>query len=279
MNKKTFCLILFVGGFMQAQESDSLPPPKPPFVHNAPATAAWTVTYKPKKPKPAPTPAKGDGPAAAAQKAPRVLKAVQFFKAGNKRRVIYYWSDGTKNEKWLVNGAIFIEVQGDPDVREISGAMLPVMTPDLETYSDTDFPEFRWIQAGMFVPESAAREPSGQNRPHYLFRSIPQPAPAEPDKPAKPAKPSRNAVDQMMLVETYKSFRGKRKKNTNSGSCAWIDAASQLPIAFDDGVNMQFYSFDPNPPASLEMPARFADAMTRKKKIAEELARDKMQAN
>ena len=83
----------------------------------------------------------------------------------------------------------------------------------------------------------------------------------------------------MMLVETYKSFRGKRKKNTNSGSCAWIDAASQLPIAFDDGVNMQFYSFDPNPPASLEMPARFADAMTRKKKIAEELARDKMQAN
>jgi hypothetical protein len=277
MNKKILCLFFFAGCFMQAQESDSLPPPKPPFVHNAPATAAWTVTYKPKKAKPAPTPAKGGGPVAAAQNVPRELKAVQFFKAGNKRRVVYYWSDGTKNEKWLVNGAIYVEQPGDPDVREISGAMLPVMTPDLETYSDTDFPEFRWIQAAMYVPESAARDPSGQNRPHYLFRSIPQPVPAEPNKPAKPSKPSKNDAEQAMR-ETYKFFRGKRKKN-NSGSFAWIDAATQLPIAFDDGVNMQFYSFDPNPPASLEMPERFAEAMTRKKKITEELARDKMQAN
>ena len=274
MNKKIVFLLFFVTGLAQAQDQAPLPPPKAPFVAIAKAPAAWTVTYKPKK-KAAPTQAtKANGPGglAVASEGPRMLKAVQVFKAGKTRRMVYYWDNATKNEKWWIDGVILSEDPGNPEVYLTPPVGLPWMPP-VETYTDTDFPEFRWIQAGMYVPDAPERDPSGMHRPHYLFQSVPLPPPG-PDAQSAAQSSKKHITAAEMAMLGNRRFMGKSKITpTNLGMRAWIDAQPKLPIAFDDGLNVQFYTFDPNPPTSLELPPKFAEKMAKKKKFSEELAR------
>jgi hypothetical protein len=258
MNKKVLSLLLSAAGLVYAQDPDSLPPPKPPFVRNAPAPSAWTITFKPKVTAKA-APAPGNGPSQEAQGAQLTLRAVQVFKAGDTRRMIFTWSNGTKTEKWWLKGLNLVEQPGNTGVLIINlGAV--AWLPGNETYSDTDFPEFRWIQASMYAPESADRDPSGMKRPHYLFR-----APREATDPAATAS-SKPLTSAEQALRGNRMYLGKRKgRNSRYGMRAWIDASTKLPIALDDTVNIETFSFDPNPPTSLELPSRFSDQLKKYK--------------
>ncbi len=266
------CLVLIVGGLLQAEEAPVLLPPKPPFLNNIiKPPAAWTIVYKAKNAHASSKIGDGAGGIVPDPGGPRVLKSIHFYKFDNKRIIISHWSDGTKSERWMFDGVSLSTYPGNPEGYMDNLVALPGSTP-VETYSDTDFPEFRWLQASLFQPEPSSKDPSGQQRPHYFFRSVP------PEIPTLPAKrPEHLPVFKREDGEVIESVlpQAARKFDIYIQQ-AWIDALTKLPIAYDDGEYLQIYSFDPNPPTSLEMPPQFSEIMAKRKASAEQMAKHMM---
>ena len=274
VNSAICCLALILGGILHAEET-TIPRPKAPFlVHMIKPPAAWTVVYKAKNSRKSSKVDDGAGEILPDTSGPRVLKSVHFYKFDNKRVIISHWRDGTKSERWLFDGISLSTDPGNPEGYMDNLVALPG-SPPVETYSDTDFPEFRWIQANMYQPEPEEKDPSGQQRPHYFFRYVP------PEIPALPAKrPEHSPVVEREDGDFIENVIPQAAHNLVTGiQQAWIDAQTKLPIAYDDGEYLQIYSFDPNPPRSLKMPPQFSEILAKKKANAQQMSKHLIREN
>jgi len=271
VNSAFCCLALILGGILHAEET-TIPRPKAPFLrHIIKPPAAWTIVYKAKNPRASSKFPDGAGGIPPDLSGPRVLKSINVYKFDNKRIIISHWSDGTKSERWLFDGISLSTDPGNPEGYMDSLVAMPG-DPPVETYSDTDFPEFRWIQANMYQPEPEEKDPSGQQRPHYFFRYVPPeistlPAKRREDLPV--VKPEDGEIIESLVPQAGHTL-------VTGIQQAWIDAQTKLPIAYDDGEYLQIYSFDPTPPTSLKMPTQFSDIIAKRNANAKQMSRHKM---
>ena len=278
MNVAICCLALIAGNFLHAQDTSVLPPPQAPFLMKfIKPPAAWTIIYKAKK---VPSSKQPDGSSAVVpeRNGLRVITSVQVVKMADKRVVISNWSDGTKSERWLFDGLTLTTFPGSSD-GFVEPPTQPPGMPPLETYTDTDFPEFGWIQANMYQPEPQEKDPSGQKQPHYFFRMVPPEISATRSKHPEKIFDSGNYTQQELLELTLRQANASDPQPMRSTLQGWIDASTKLPIALDDGEYLKFYSFDPHPPTSLEIPAQIAKILAERKAFSDQSSKHLIHEN
>jgi hypothetical protein len=217
---------------LHAQDGQvQVPPPSPPFLNRLPDHAAWRVTYTSHQ-APAPPAGAAKGPL------PRVLQEVDGTKMDQNRREIYVWSDKTTTAHWIYKGIYLFNQPTTPDIYILNIAtykgspMAPSLVPD---YATTDFPEFSWVSLRNYQGVAIY-----QQHQCYLFQA----------QKKSEASPSQTTPPVM------------------SGTQAWIDVKTKLPVALDDGTTLKIYAVSEVPPRDLELPDKFASALADWQQVA-----------
>jgi hypothetical protein len=250
MNKLGILILILLPIAALAQEDVPLLP-SAPFVVNAPAYACWSVAYKSKPTRTLP-PKPSDGAAtmavesqAKAQTALHELNMVTVTKAGTTRRMVSTWSDGTTSEQWIIPGFQLWEQPGQEGIHIFTTSALSHSGVHREDYSKSDFPEFDWLSASNY-----ARVESYNKIKCWCFQ----------DKLTLGVSP--NSLPMSQILEENAASSGAKKHETMPTSTifkrAWIDTETKLPVALDDGMKIQVFTFLPAPNEPPVMPARFS---------------------
>jgi hypothetical protein len=242
--------------------------PLPPYVVNAPASSSWTVTFKPKVASTPAQPPATNG-TAVDQATVRTETKIQTTKHNQVRRMIITWSDGAVTEKWWIEDCYLYEVPGSPGVRMLlTKGVDPIIFALMEDYSQTDFPEFSWISVDNFLKTL----PYGGKACHS-FRIAPDPVSTPSESPKAPGSTTSKQDGVYIQAPQVKS-----RKSTGIMQ-AWIDSTTHLPVALDNGISLQTYSFDSSSPQELQLPARFAEVLKAYKDATEPPAKYQMKVN
>jgi hypothetical protein len=130
--------LLYAATWAQGQEPalapiEKVPPPAPPYLQAAPATAAWVITY--------PTDTTSTGSKA------KLIKEVDVAKAGDVQRITIGLNDGTtQNDTWFCKGIRLYKQPGASDA--IGSTPFGTLKP---TPGQMDFVDVAWIGPAHFV--------------------------------------------------------------------------------------------------------------------------------
>lgn len=222
MNKTYLYLtaIWLAGSFVPcgAQTDDDQTPPSPPYLATVTAPGSWTIQAKLDQSSSPAAPA--SGVPATAPVVPKYVKEIQVTKTEDKKRVVFILSDTTEIEIWHVNSYVLCR---QPNFAADEVAIIPEgagFAPDLKP---DDFPTLSWIDIKTYK-----RRESHNGSSCFYFES--SPAGNMPGLPAGAGK-SRIPIQK-----------------------AWIDVKTKLPVAFDDGVTIQEYTFSAGGPKALTLP-------------------------
>lgn len=225
-----------------------VPPPKEPILPRAPELSSWTISFRPDREKvweETFEPKKQQGEKVAPKWA-RVLQPIEVTvtKDGTTYREVITWSNGTKSEKWIVDGL---------QLREIpqTGAIMRVDTasygPEVSDYSTSDFEPVQWIGKDNYKGVKFAG-----GRPTYEF--------VVEDASRRLTRREvvhRGYTDTGDPVEPGKSVKATGFQSDKNVQVAYLDARTQLPIYVDDGAMARTYRFEV-PAGPLVVPERFA---------------------
>lgn len=211
-------------------------PPSAPFVRNAPATAAWTIEHRKSEEL-----SKDKAADAAPKSSKVVLRKTEVTKFGPNRREIEEWSDGSKVEKWFYKGYHIFKQRGVEDVYVVDSSRDGFQRLTFPDYSKDDFPELAWLSAKTYV-----KNDSFQNQTAFLFE---QPA----DIVAGPVLAQVKAATGEDLAQKPKAPQKMLR--------VWIDPASRLPIAIDNGFRTKTYSFRQSSDSAAQPPEAFLKAL------------------
>jgi hypothetical protein len=271
MNKNPVILTCFTfllghfGGIAAPLSETSAP--LPPYIVNAPASSSWTITLKPKAAStPAPPATNGT---IVDQASTRTEAKIQTTKQNQVRRMLITRSDGAITEKWWIEDCYLYEVPGSPGVRMLltKGGDTDILAT-MDDYSQTDFPEFSWINAGSFLKTL----PYGGKTCHS-FRTTPDPIPTPSETPKVPGSTASKPGGIYIQAPQAKS------RKSSGLMQAWVDSTTHLPVALDNGVSLQTYTFDSSSSQPLQLPARFAEVFKAYKDATEPPAKYQMKVN
>lgn len=238
MNKSPAILlaVVFLGigrTILLAQQA----PPTAPFLRNAPSTASWTIEHRKSD--------EGAQEKVAADSAPKstkvVLRKTEVTKFGPNRREIEEWSDGSKVEKWFYQGYHIFEQRGVKDVYVVDSSKDGFQRLTFPDYAKDDFPDLAWLSAKTYVKNDGF-----QNRPGLLFEQA-------ADTVAGPVIAQVKAATGEDLAQKPKAPQKMVR--------VWIDPASRLPIAIDNGFRTKVYTFRTSTDATPQLPEKFLHAL------------------
>jgi hypothetical protein len=194
-------------------------PPSPPYLATVAAPGSWTVQVKLDQSPSAAAPNSG-APAAGAV-APLYTKEIQVTKTEDKKRMVLTSSDSTVSEVWYANNYVLYR-QPNFAADEVA---IAEQVPGLSSLLGVgDFPTLSWIDIKTYK-----RRESHDGSSCFYFESSP--------------------VGNMSGLPA-----GAGKSRTVPIRKAWIDVKTKLPVAFDDGVTIQEYTFSPGGPKTLTLP-------------------------
>jgi hypothetical protein len=182
---------------------------------------------------------------------------IRIEKGPRSRRMIREWSDGSKTEYWMVDGTVFEEEPGTPNVSFTTSASRASAVVDLgPDYTKSDFPELDWISLKNYV---GAKTLNG--RPCYVFEA---PAGGQSSDRQEALKNQMAAVMKADAVKKHKIVPADAPPQPTPPSLvktAWIDGVTRLPAAFNDGVQLKTYSFTALATTEPQPPDRFQAAI------------------
>jgi hypothetical protein len=215
------------GGLAGAQDQPAAetPLPKEPLVPRAPLRCDWTVRITEDFDSDWQD---SDSWEKQADIAPvnRTIKSLEFSKDADLQtfRVRTAWSDGEKLEEWIVMGNHVAERAGNLGLYIVGAEGL--LARDLRT---SDFPELGWIDMSNYKGVKVFK-----GRLAFLFQ-------ADFDKRRLGSEQQRLlafAQQKNPKLTPSELFKPKVKE-----VIAYLDAATQLPILFNDGTTIRRYTF------------------------------------
>lgn len=225
-----------------APASPGQPVPRLPLVPRTPARSEWTVRIShdfdqswlsaPETPE-----------ASAAVAGMRKVRSIRFSKDAQTQtyRLLTRWTDGTSEEEWIVAGLHVAERAGGRGLYVVGSEV--ATTRQLQV---TDFPELAWLDMNYYRGVETFR-----GKPVFTF-SV--------KFDAKPLAADEARFMEMARRRDPSATPTKVFKPKVSEVTVHLDAATQLPLLYNDGTTLRRYSFQ-QPPGSapLRPPARIAD--------------------
>lgn len=230
-------ILVFGLGLSLAQE-EKIPPPKEPVLARAPSRAEWTIRFSFDLGKAKAAALGGTSPQ---KKEPDSSKftgfpvEIQISKDGTTYREIAYWPDGSKIEKWIVDG---FQLQESRDGKNL--IRLPAMSfsPDVSDYSRSDFENVEWVGLDNYTGPEVAKSPIA-----YEFSVT--------------AAKKRLTSREEALIEA-RGGGSEASRNPDQRYTAYLDIKTQLPLYADNGTTACIYKFAPAPSTPLTVPSKFA---------------------
>ena len=219
------------------------PEPRMPLVAAAPARAEWTVRMtsdlSDTETPPAVSP---PGAPAAAVSQQRTVRSIQFSKdaALKTYRLYTRWSDGQTDEEWIVAGSHVAERPGQRGFY--------IVGSESSTAADlgqSDFQELAWVDMSLYRGFKTHK-----GKPAFVF--------------SVPFDKKRLSRDQARVMAFHQlsdkdSTPSKVFKPKSSEVIVYLDAATQLPIEYDDGLIRRRYQFTEPTEARLQPPTKIVD--------------------
>jgi len=239
--------LLLAAGPAIAQESPAAakpgqPVPRMPLVAAAPARAEWTVhmtaDFSDNETKSNPRPP--GAPAAAAQQ--RTVSSIQYAKdAASKSYFLHTrWSNGDTDEEWIVMGSHVAERAGHRGFYIVGNE-----SSTAADLSQSDFPELAWVDMSLYRGMKTFK-----GKPAFVF-SVPF------DKKRLSSDQARVMAFYLQSDKTATPSRIFKPKA--SEVIVYLDAATQLPIEYNDGLVIRRYSFTQPTEDRLQPPAKIVE--------------------
>ena len=188
------------------------------------------------------------------------IRSLEVTKFHGTYRELHRYSNGDKREKWIKGTLQFAE---QADGRTLMMASVNLLDPEFSDYSQEDFEELGWLRKEHFRGVAMHG-----NKRCLLF---------EVDSASKPQ--TRRDLARRAAMEELKRFEGNAPETETAGQVGQLrlrvllDAATRLPVLFDDGVTIRTYHFDAPPTAQPEMPAKFKREFEAWQKVLNEARR------
>jgi len=219
------------------------PVPRMPLVAAAPARAEWTVRMtsdlSDTETPPAVSP---PGAPAAAVSQQRTVRSIQFSKdaATKTYRLYTRWSDGQADEEWIVAGSHVAERPGQRGFYIVGSE-----SSTAADLSEADFPELAWVDMSLYRGFKTHK-----GKPAFVF--------------SVPFDKKRLSRDQARVMAFHQlsdknSTPSKVFKPKSSEVIVYLDAATQLPIEYDDGLIRRRYQFTEPTEARLQPPTKIVE--------------------
>lgn len=233
MNCKTLLLTLAL--LPQLGMSEPPPQPKEPVLSHTPERAEWSVQFSPAgDDSPGKSKVPGDLASVVPEGKPREVKSIDFSKDSRMRtyRLRTRWSDGGSDVSWVIAG---VSIAGRTNQKGFY--IVPVGASASADLASSDFPELEWLNLSYF------RETKSINGRNVFVFTIPF------DK--KPL--SRDEARRMELAKQ----ENPRFKPSDvfqpkvSEVVVHLDAVTQLPVLYNDGLTIRKYVYSPTPDTPL----------------------------
>ena len=246
MNRTNLILCLLIGcpqGLLfaasaggAAADQEPPPPPTPPYVQKMPDWCSWTVTYKSKHA----VAATGKTPAGTDDRLDPI-KQIDVTKAGDVRRDLELDETNTTLDRWTVKGVEMYLYPGSATSIVVVNA---ATDGNALNFHNADFGGMPDLSLQNYVD---AVKFGGTECYHFFL------------------KHTRPEGDTMTINAAERAETHNRE--------IWIDVKTKLPVAFDDGESIRLYTFSPQRPAPLTLPANFAAELQHYQEVAKEPSR------
>jgi hypothetical protein len=239
-------LLLLAAASAGARESSAKPgqpAPREPLVAPAPARSEWTVrmtTDFSDSEKMADERAPAGAVAAISQQ--RTVSSIQFSKdaAAKAYRLRTRYNDGDSEDEWIVMGSHVAERAGHRGLYIVGSE-----SSTARELSRVDFPELAWVEMSCYRGIKTHK-----GKPAFVF--------------SVPFDQKRMTGDQAQIMAFVKRSDAKATpskvfKPKVSEVILYLDAATQLPLEYNDGMILRRYNFNPPSEARLLPPAKILD--------------------
>jgi hypothetical protein len=236
-------LSLWPASSAEAQAPSATKPqlvPRQPPVSPAPARSEWTVRMSTDI---LASEAEEERPGAAeAASQQRTVRAIQFSKdtASKAYRLRTRFSDGGTEDEWIVSGSHVAERAGKRGYYIVGNE-----TSIARDLSRADFPELAWVQMSHYRGVKAHR-----GKPAFHF-TIPF--------DEKTLTGDQAQIMDFMRRSDPKATPSKVFKPKLAEVSLYVDAVTQLPMTFNDGLNVRRYTFQQPAEERLQPPAEIVD--------------------
>ena len=238
---------LAIAGGLRAQENRPAPSPHEPLLVRAPEMAAWTITYQYPDEKEAAD--KKHRTKKAAKNPGEQIVSVQFEKTGDIYHKITRLGNGKEIEAWSVQGREVIK-------GEANSQYVPTSAngPAADDFTNSDFEDLEWLAMKFYV----APKKSGEN---FTFHAKHKNRPLTRHEKLVLATlgQSRTTTNKENLQTQVDSLADSEAADQSIPSpeaeeTVVLDAATQLPIEYDQGAVKWRYEFGQAPGSMLEPP-------------------------
>lgn len=223
---------LFIRNALGQTEATQARPPKNPLLPRAPEFSSWTIVESLGKQK---TPPESTASGGAAGKDIRCT----ITKTGTTYREIFTEAGLGEVTKWVVDALQIKQVVDDGRLIRIPRSRY---SPDFSDYLRSDFENFEWI-----TRETYKGVRNYEDKPCYVFE-------VEASKrrltPRERSEKIRRTQEDDENPETTPVTSEPSHTLT-----AYLDVATQLPVALREGERLTTYTFNPPPTAPLSPPA------------------------
>jgi hypothetical protein len=206
-----------------------------PAVRMPRGNASWVVDIKPlveaDTEKEDPTDADSMIPPESTDAGLAVLKSIRVTQAGDLRRDELRWSDGRSTDLWFMGGKWVAELRtGDIAALEIFGEFRPFR----------DWEIFSAAQLEGFTRGAAVSEAKFKGKPAILYAT----------------KLKRQPIPAGMMD-------GDEPPPEEYAARLWVDPATRLPLAIDNGELLYRFRFSNPPPEAIRPPDKFIAELKR----------------
>ncbi|MCX6875603.1 MAG: hypothetical protein NTW21_17615 [Verrucomicrobia bacterium] len=212
--------------------------PRTPLIPRAPSRAEWTVRFTTDF-SAAEDATAGREPAAAAIGQLRTARSIQFSKDSEAQayRLRTQWSDGDSEDEWIVMGSHVAERAGHRGLYIVGSE-----SATAQELGRSDFPELAWVELSHFRGLK-----SYKGKPAFMF--------------SVPFDQKRLSGDQAQIMAFVRRSDAsatptKVFKPKVQEVVLYLDAVTQLPLEYNDGMTLRRYTFRQPSESRLQPPAQ-----------------------
>ena len=241
-------------------------PPEEPFLNPVSENAHWVVQVQglPDQPKnqasqnTPDTPSAPETPATAMHvQGGRYLRQIDVTRSNSLLRKINTWADGTQTVKWWQGSYLMLKEPEYETVFVVPWESLILNEDTHEQFSNTSFPELRWVTASTFLEWATI----GDRRVAVYGQKQ-----TDLDKLRLGVESGLfKVIAERMGIESgsTRSVTPNPTSRVGFARLAWIDGQTKRPIAMESARSRWTYTFSDDQIAPIELPPGFRNAIGR----------------
>lgn len=223
--------------------------PKVPLLARAPVRADWTIRLTTDEAAAGNDPRAAEAGMTETAAQERKVRSIDVSKDGQLQtyKLQTRWSDGAREEEWILAGQHVAERAGGKGFYIVGSEGTTVQ--DLK---NSDFPEIAWLDMSYF------RGVKTHKGAKVFVFTVPF------DK-----KPLSKGDAQLLMLARQNDptiTASKLFKPRHAEVYVYLDAATQLPVEYNDGTTLRSYAFSPPADARLMPPKEVIDFVNKRQK-------------